>query len=130
MTDIFFDFTTDPVLENNGTWKTLAGGGRILVARFGNKGFVKACDNLREQNAEALAKEGGDDLWETLRCGAMAQFILLNWEGITYKGDPVPYSTDKAKEFLSVKDFRIVVEAVAIDIDNYKVQAEATQTGN
>ncbi len=132
MTDIFYDFTTDTELEVNGVWKTIRGGAKLLVARFGNDKFVRECDKLREQNREALANDddAAKDLWAKLRRGAMAKYILVGWEDITFKGEPVPYSVDKAAEFLERKDFSAVVEAIAIDMDNYKVKQEAEQTKN
>lgn len=42
----------------------------------------------------------------------VAETVLLDWEGITDKGEPVPYSAELAREWCTNPDFRPFLDAV------------------
>lgn len=43
----------------------------------------------------------------------VAEAVLLDWEGITDKGEPVPYDPELAREWCTNPDFRPFLDAVA-----------------
>jgi hypothetical protein len=60
----------------------------------------------------------------------MAQSILLGWESIKFKGQPLSYSTENARTLLGVKDFRAHVSRLAHDFDAYRVAQEESTGKN
>lgn len=129
MLDIFKQYATDEVLENNGTWKEIGGGAKLLVARTNNKAYGKLLTKLIEQSKDVLNSEGpaADAESERVMIAVLANTVLLGWQGIAYKGQPLPYTPDNAAELLKLKDFRRVVQNIADDINNYLLKEEVAQ---
>jgi hypothetical protein len=63
---------------------------------------------------------------------ALAEVILLDWDGLTEGGAPMPYSAEKARELLTNPDFSPFADAVvwaAGYVDRGRV-ADAAEVGN
>lgn len=129
MLDIFQQYATDESLENNGTWFEIGGGARVLIARTGNKGYVKYL--TKEVERYKVTLDVGDDIAaaksEQIMTEAIAKHILLGWEGISYKGEPLDYSYENAKTLLAHKDFKRDVMKFAEDMEAYKIHQEKEQ---
>jgi hypothetical protein len=127
--DIFDQFATDENLENNGSYFDIGGGARILVARAGNKKYGKALTKLVEQNRQILdqANDVAESKSDEILISVMAETILLNWEGVSFKGADLPYSLENAKMLLGIKDFRKLVGEKSNDITAYKFKLEKDQ---
>ena len=132
MLDILKDFETDEKRELEGTEKHYKGA-TFLVARAHNDNFLKEYSKLSELHKDVLL--GGGDagknqaLENTYR--AYATTILLGWSGLVDgKGKPVPYSVDKAIEYLRLKDFFALISNWANNIENYRKEVEKVEAGN
>lgn len=127
--DIFKVYATDEVKEKSGTWKTLSGKAKILIARSGNREYARLFSKLVEQNAEALATkdDAADAVADEIVIEVVAKTVLLGWENLEYDGAPIEYSYENAKKLLSIKDFRKVVMKHADDIENFLLAREAEQ---
>jgi len=127
--DIFAQYATDETLENSGTWFDLGGDARVLVARSGNKAFGKVLTKQVELARKTLDRndEVAEAKSQEIMIGAMAQGILLGWEGLSFKGKALDYSLDNAKTLLAVKDFRRQIEVFSNDVDAYRAKLEAEQ---
>lgn len=130
MLDIFAKYATDESLENNGAYRDIGGGVRLLVARAGNKRYAKRLTALYEANRQVLDLQ--DDVAEAksdeIMVQVMAETVLLGWDGpLAFKGEILPYSVENAKLLLAVKDFRRMVADMSNEMEAYKAKEEARQ---
>lgn len=133
MFDVFSAYATDEKKEIEGTVISLGGDATITVARTDNVNYLTkmlaAIEKHEAANAsmsEAEAKEYD----KQLLCETLADSILLNFEGLSYKGEPLPYSKENAVKVLSLKDFRKLILKHANDIENFRVKKEAEVSKN
>jgi len=129
--DIFELYATDAKLENEGRWVNLGKDAKVLVARAGNDNFSARIKHLLKKNGVDLKDQSKEnlDLIEKLVIDATAHTVLLGWEGLSYKGEPLPYSTANAIKLLSIKDFRTRIGAISDEMAGYLV-AEQEEQGN
>jgi hypothetical protein len=131
--DIRKTFETDESLEEHGTWVTFGGDSMFLIARFGNKRHRELMERLRAPHRALIAsgRPLPNDIADKMLIEAAANTILLNWRGVTENGVPVPYSIDKAREYLTdLKDFRNQVDFVSTQMETFRRQAMVTDAGN
>lgn len=125
--DIFAQFGTDKTLEQEGSWIPLGGKARIKVARAGNKKYGRLLNTQVDKNRIILDSktDEADDLSDEIMIDVLAQSILLDFEGLSFKGKDLPYSLDNAKILLAIPDFRATVTAHSKNVENFRVAAEA-----
>lgn len=75
---------------------------------------------LRERKERRVDRSGRDrdgtilpKVRDAILAEVMLEVILLDWDGITDNGKPVPYSKELAKEWLTNPDFVAFQDAVA-----------------
>ena len=126
--DIFTTYATDASLENNGTWIKV-GDARFKIARAGNRKFQKALAAAYETHRPALTvnDDAADALSDQIMAEVMAKTILLDWEHVEFRGQPMHYSTGNAKAALAIKDFRKLITNLAGDIEHFRVKEEEAQ---
>jgi hypothetical protein len=136
--DIFNQFAADPSKELEGVWHRIGGGddapARILVARSGNKRHSKVITQLYEaaKSILDLKNETSEAKSEEITIESMAKGILLGWENLTFKGRALEngWNLGDAKELLSVRDFRELVNKYAITFADYKAVQDEEDAGN
>ena len=127
------EFKTDRQLEEDGVWVPVDGqGARIKVARMNNprykKHFQRITKPYRRQIRSGTLSE---ELAEKLLVDALAQTILLDWEGFTKGGKKFSYSLDNAKTFLTEStDFRELVTDAASEMETFRAQEVEEAKGN
>lgn len=115
---------TDLNRESDGVWVEIGDGARIKVARIGNPRHAAMLRRLsapyrRQINNSTLP----DDVAFRISGEAMADAILLDWEGLELDGAPLLYSRQAAKDLLcnqQLKDFRSQVQAAAEDEEAFR----------
>ena len=117
---------TDSQKEVEGVWHDLGEGARIKIARAGNKAYAEYIQKAMKPHRKAI-KAGtlSDKVAEKIVVGALAETVLLDWEGFTEGGKAVKYSIDKAKEILSnpdFHDFKEMVAELADDAEAYRTE--------
>lgn len=127
--DVFAQYATDETLENNGTWVEIGGGAKLLIARSGNRKYLKMLGREVERHKKVLdaGDDAADDKNEQIMIDVLASTILLGWEGITFKGKALEYSVDNARKLLALRDFRAMVARLADDIEHFRIKEEAEQ---
>lgn len=126
--DIFSSFATDEALETEGKWFPLSKTAKIKVARSGNPKYVELLrSKMKESQLELTSGKEADDIAEAILIDVMAESILLDWEGLTFKGKAAPVNQANAKKFLAVKDFRKKVAALSENFDSFRVKEEVAQ---
>lgn len=126
--DIFSSFATDEALETEGKWFPLSKTASIRVARAGNPKYVELLrSKMKESQIELSSGKEADDIAEAILVDVMAESILLDWKGLTYRGNPAPVSVKQAKVFLALKDFRKKVASLSENFDSFRVKEEVEQ---
>ena len=115
---------TDLNRESDGVWVDIGDGASIKVARIGNPRHSAILRKLsapyrRQINAGTLP----DDVAFRISGEAMANAILLDWNGLELDGATLVYSQQAAKDVLcnqQLKDFRSQVQAAAEDEEAFR----------
>lgn len=126
--DIFTEYAANETLENEGTWTEL-GDAKLLIARAGNKKYIRKLSRAVDRSKKLLDRkdDAADALSDKIMIDVMAETILLGWEGVTFKGEVLPYSVENAKMLLELKDFRKQVMELADDFESFKAVQEQEQ---
>lgn len=129
--DIFSTYAVDEGKELNGTWMEV-GDSKFLVARAGNKHYVKMLGKMVETNQKALDRkdDAADALSDKIIIDVMAKTVLLGWENVSYQGQVMLYSEENAKTLLALKEFRREVMKLSDDFNSFKAQQEAEAVKN
>lgn len=127
----FKEFATDTVAEVEGKWFPLKDA-KLKLARTGNPRYREKLRVELNIHREAIDKGLLDlELNDNVMIDVLVDTILLDWKGFTDGGKEVPYSKQKAREYLTkYRDFREFVAATADKMDNFRTQAEETTKGN
>lgn len=128
----FNRFKTDASAENDGVWIDLGDGAKIKVARAGNRKNSDLFTRLTNGDPDYKRKEKlgtlTDAEYEPILLQVIADTILLDWEGFTEDGKPVPYSRENALRLLSFRDFRKAVQDASAEAANFRAQNVADAT--
>lgn len=129
--DIFSTYAVDETKEQSGTWMEV-GDAKFLVARAGNKNYVKMLGKEVEKNQKALDRkdDAADALSDKIMIDVLASTILLGWENVSFKGETLEYSKENAKMLLALKEFRREIMKLADDFNAFKLAKEAEEVKN
>lgn len=129
--DLFEEFATDAALETGGAWIT-RGPARFLIARDGNDNFSEAIAKAFAENEDAIKGDTPEakELSARLMREVLAKTILLGWENVSYKKQPLVYSVENAAEMLKHSEFRTWVRQESLKRDHYKAKAEEAAEKN
>lgn len=128
--DLFTAFATDETLENEGRWFPLSKDARVKLARAGNPKYLKLLRRLLDENRIDLESAGDEanDLATKVMVEVTARTILLDWEGLKFKGVDLPYSVENATMLLrDLKEFRKKIDALSSNFEAYKAKEETAQ---
>lgn len=131
-------FVTDKALETGGVWHELGAGVKVKIARMGTPEYNATLRRLAQphKNLARRVMEDSDlideaDLvvFKKIEAQAMAEHVLVDWQGFTESDEPgspaVPYSIEKALEYIQASDdFRKLLTELAGKASNFK---EATK---
>jgi len=117
--NILDQFSTDKELELNGVWVEIGDGTTLCVARLYNDRYSEALRGaMKPHKRQVMDNESSLEIMIDVE----ARTVLIGWEGVTEGDDDVPYSIEKAKEYLHVRDFRKLVLEIAGSMETYKAQ--------
>lgn len=125
--DLFKTFKTDKSKEQDGVWFPLDEQSKLRIARLNNPRYQAAIQKKGNRyKLSAKVKAIPEDVWEGLMNEVIAETILVDWDGITDHGEPLPYSVENATRMLSeYPDFRnTIVLAIAGEMDNFKEELD------
>ena len=136
--DIFDNFATNEKLEISGVWHDLdaSGKARLRVARMDNPKYQQEMTKLFTEFTKELEKEKPEERAEPgsvtrmIMAKGIAAAVLVDWEGLTYKGKVLKYSKENAEKALTHKDFLELVLRLSNDITNFQAELEEEQTKN
>lgn len=122
--------------DTDGVWADYQEGVRFRIARAGNRQFLRAADKIDAPFRKQIArgKLSTEKQIDNL-CKAMAEAILLDWEGIATADGDLPYSAESAYAVLRHNpDVRDFVAEFSGQVENYRTEtikktAKKSQTG-
>lgn len=122
---------TQNIREIEGVWVPYPAveGVRFRVARAGNRTFLNATDKFEAPFRKQIARGTmPTEKQIEVQCRAMAEGILLGWEGITDENGPLEYSTDNAYALLRwYPEIREFVFETAVNAETFRRdETEAT----
>jgi len=127
--DIFKSYATDKTLEENGVKIIVAKDDKsgkeswIRVARLGNQKFNQCFDRLQKQNRVNGMKKLSPEVTEKLLIEAIAETILVDWSGLSYKGEEIAYSKENAIKMLTeAKDWLDEIVTLAKNMETFRIQ--------
>ncbi|HEV7416043.1 MAG TPA: hypothetical protein VGN98_07785 [Tianweitania sediminis] len=112
------DLKIDPVKVEQGAWVDdipEMGGLRLRVRGLQNNDFRKMQSRLVEAEPRQNKPRGRllPERQEAITGTCLVETVLLDWDGITDEADqPIPYSKEQAKEFLTDPAYRRLRDAV------------------
>lgn len=118
--DISKRYVTSEAAEIEGIWRNLEEAGEVRVARLGNTRYQQAYQRLERNKGTVDGTVLTEAEQTELVVEAMAEAVLVDWRGIEWEGEPMPYSLENAKVVLRVKDFRRVVLELSRDWEQYR----------
>lgn len=126
---------TDASKEREGVWVKLDATTEVKVRYTDTLAFNRATRAKFapfRKNLKAVAGDTvvSDEQGEQITVDLLVDEVLLDWRGITEHGKQVPYSKDKAREYLKMKAFRDMVETAAADIANFRASASEEDAKN
>lgn len=133
MLDVFAAYATDEVKENKGVRVELGGDAWMVVARLNNPAYTKlllAESEKHEQSLKILPAEEAQALDSRILREVMAETILLDFGGISWKGKELKYSKKTAMQLLELKDFQRRVMREAENIENFRLAKNEADGGN
>ena len=119
-------FRTNPKLAEEGVWVDFGGGIRVKIARFSSKKSMGARRRLEKPYRGVSARTGNlpPDLAEKITIEQMAEAIVLDWEGVSYREqENFPYSVENALTILSdpeYADFKDQCASVSLDAEPFR----------
>lgn len=122
----------DPKLEREGVWLPYRAGSRVRIARAGNAAFRA----MQDQLMAPYTRLGRDDSIDSstqldILCRCVAKTILLDWEGFTSGGKPLPHSEAKALELMTRSmDFRNDIALMSASEENFRAKQIEEAVGN
>ena len=123
-------FHTDHRASEEGAWvDNIPGAGDLRLKVRGHKSmYVAKARGEKERKISRDQREDDGSLKPDVALAiyveVMHEAILLDWDGLTDNGEPVPYDKKLAKEWLSNPKFRHFADAVTYAssvVDNRKV---------
>lgn len=126
----------DPSREKDGVWAHYASGVRARIARANNPAYLTAHRKAFHPHRSKL-RRGEMPVQEvaSILVRLHAEHILRDWSGIDDEatGDPVPYSVEKAVEYLSDPRFSHFYEWVletSGELDLFRADEREESLGN
>ena len=118
----------EPELANGGVWKEF-NGAKWLIARYNSEKAAALRSKQVLDNLEVI-QAGGEEaekLQEVFNLDVLSNCILIGWEGVTSKGEPLEYSPELARKYLADPRFaelRNFVENASVVRSNFQAKAE------
>ena len=130
--DLAKTFRVDETKELDGVWVALGEGAEVKIAKAMNprfKDLIRAEMGRYKQAIQAQTLD--DETAERVLISVMARTILLDWRGITEEGEEIPYTPEKAEEYLTnYVDFRDFVTRNSEDQTHFRAKVRAVTVGN
>lgn len=119
--DLSKSFGVDKRSAEEGKWFDLENGGRVKVAKLGCPAFKAEVQRLQKPHLAVLQSSmDSTELLDKITITAMSRTVLVDWDNISMDGESLEYSSEKAKEIMTLfPDFREVISSLSIERRNF-----------
>lgn len=122
-------YKTDTALENQGTWIEGPEGSRFLIRSADSKQYRRALlQAARKESATKLRKD--PEAQRRLTVDAMAEAIILDWQGVEQDGQPLPCTVENRKALLEITELRELIATEAQDTANFRSEGQAADAAD
>ena len=130
--DLKKEYAVDKNKEIEGVWQDFGSGAKMKIARIGNSEYQKVFQKISKPHRKSIRRGTlADDVAEKLLVEAMAESILLDWEGVEDGGVALPYTKENAiRVLLEYKDLRDQVTEIANEMESFKAEEDAEAEKN
>lgn len=120
--DLYKQYQTDEKAELDGVWVPLSGTAKLKIARAGNPRHAACMKRLLTPYVKPGMRttDVADEIFQAVAREAMAETILVDWDGIVKDGAPLPYSKEEALRALQMKDFQLAVWESANALETFR----------
>jgi uncharacterized protein (DUF2141 family) len=96
MTSLESLFGTDTDLEKDGVWENFGSASFLIASALpGNPEFAKAQERVfRQKRRQIEADAVSVKQFQEITVGLYADAVVKDWKGVTFKGQPLPYSRE------------------------------------
>jgi hypothetical protein len=125
----------DPEMER-GVWVALDPTCEIKIAYTGSRDYQKALKRRLKPYADVLSRTRDVDVipdtdQEAISVEMIVEHVLLDWKGVVYNGQSLPYSKSAANLVLTeVPMFRAMVEEKAAQVSNFRDEQRKVDAKN
>lgn len=98
-------------------------GSRFLIRSTESRPYKNRIASLANQNAHRLRKN--PTLQQKLAAQAMAETIIVDWEGITDAGEPLPCTEENRLRLVEIPEIRDLIATEAQDLANFRREGVA-----
>ena len=115
-------YKTDKDAESEGVWEDCGEGLRVKVARANNPHHQRVIENMMRPYRRQISNGRlSNEKMTEITVKAMAECLLIDWEGVEIDGKNVPYSREAALDLLTeYKDFREDVAELAQTMELFR----------
>lgn len=116
----------DEEKAKNGIWVDYIHGVRFLIGRAGSVAYNKQLSNSWKEHENALQADTpeAEELGQRLVAEAVANNELLDWTGVVdEEGNELPYSKEKAVEYLLIDEVFDFVKSHSAKRENWRVSS-------
>ncbi len=124
--DLKKEYAVDKNKEIDGVWQDFGSGARMKIARIGNPEYQKVFQKISKPHRKSIRRGTlADDVAEKLLVEAMADSILLDWDGVEEGGQVLPYNKENAMRILlEYKDLRDQVTEIANEMESFRAEED------
>lgn len=111
------DFDVNDTLALEGQWVPIGKDASLRIAKLNNEKYREFVKKKTKPYRSAMrAGTVDEDLMVEIIVQAVARHVLLDWKGLTEKGEPLTYTVQAAERLLRDKEpFRDLVMSLAQD---------------
>jgi hypothetical protein len=133
--DVFEKFGTDKELESEtGITLVFGDGCTVTIKRAGasNRKYAEVAKRVFKPYRTQIDADALDhDLAVKLFARIYAEAVVTDWQGITFKGEPMPYSAENVRKlFEAAPDFLARIKAEAENAANFRDAEREADAGN
>ena len=125
-------YKTDQTKEEEGVWIDFGNGIKLRIARLGNPKYNAYLRRIGKPHQMSIRNGSASQATvEDLTIRAIAKHVLLGWEGVDEDNELVPYTEEKALEYLrTMRDFYQQVLELSSDANQFREEELKEEEGN
>jgi hypothetical protein len=117
-------YQTEKELEQDGVWIDGPEGCRVKIRSTDTSRYKRAvAKHVRKEGPQKIRKD--PDAQTRVGINAMAEEVIIAWEGVKNKGEDLECTLENRKAFLAVSELRDWIATEAGDIANFQKEGQA-----